>query len=97
MASWAPALRDGRRPHPAGGAPRRRHAVLLGGRIVSDRDVVLLARRLGEVEHHLAERASEPVEAGDDTRALREATRARVAGDLKLVSAALERSQRAAR
>src|SRR5439155_22309792 len=96
MASWAPALRD--RPgtrHAERARPRRRRAVLLGGHVVSDGDAALLAQRLGEVVHHLADRCE--LAESEGTRGLREATRVRVAEDLELVSAALERSQRSAR
>jgi hypothetical protein len=55
---------------------------------VSDRDARLLAQRLDEMKEHLAENS----QGGE----LCEAARARVADDLELVTAALERSHRPA-
>jgi hypothetical protein len=64
----------------------------LGQHVVSDRDARLLAERLVEVEQHLAIDAARITVADDRTGTLCNAARARVAEDLELVSAALERS-----
>jgi hypothetical protein len=60
--------------------------------VVSDRDFVLLAQRLGEVEQELAPRSSDTTDADRDTLALREVVHARLARDVELLSAAAERS-----
>jgi hypothetical protein len=60
--------------------------------VVSDRDFVLLAQRLGQIEQELAPRASDATDAERDTLALREVVQARLARDLELLSAAAERS-----
>jgi hypothetical protein len=60
---------------------------------MSDRDFVLLAQRLGELEQELAPRSRERYAQDRDTLALREVTHARVAGDLELLSAAAERAR----
>jgi hypothetical protein len=90
MASWAPPLRTPavRRSDVRSRRPQRELGVLrLGQHVVSDRDARLLAQRLDEVKGRLA---------ADDTGGpLCEAARARVAEDLELVTAALERSDSA--
>jgi hypothetical protein len=60
---------------------------------MSDRDVVLLAQRLGELEQELAPRSRGQSRQDRDTHALREVAHARVAGDLELLSAAAERAR----
>jgi hypothetical protein len=94
MASWAPSHQRHRAPAPRDDVRRSPdHGVLrLGRHVVSDRDFVLLAQRLGEVEQELAPRSSDPTEADCDTSALREVVHARLARDLELLSAAAERS-----
>jgi hypothetical protein len=94
MASWAPSPKRHRPP-----APRQdvrpgpvHHVLRLGRHVVSDRDFVLLAQRLGQIEQELAPRASDATDAERDTRALREVVQARLARDLELLSAAAERS-----
>jgi hypothetical protein len=89
MASWAPPLRT---------TPRRRSSVRsarrdrelsvlrLGQHVVSDRDARLLAQRLDAMKRQLA--------ANDQAGHLCEAARDRVAEDLELVTAALERNAR---
>jgi hypothetical protein len=58
----------------------------LGDHVVSDRDARLLAQHLDEVKRQLA--------ASDEAGPLCEAARGRVAEDLELVTAALERNGR---
>ncbi len=65
----------------------------LGRHVVSDRDARLLAQRLSDAEQRLAVDAAELPGADGGTQALCNAARARVAEDLELVAAALERSQ----
>jgi hypothetical protein len=60
--------------------------------VVSDRDFVLLAQRLGTLEQELAPRSPGGTETDRDTFALREVVHARLARDLELLSAAAERS-----
>jgi hypothetical protein len=95
MASWSPPLQTARRPgrDTAEHRPRQRGVLRLGQRVVSDRDARLLARRLVEAKHQLAIEAARTAPTDDTARALCDAARARVADDLELVSAALERSQ----
>jgi hypothetical protein len=98
MASWCPPLQRARHPVRDRADRRQRQGgvLRLGQRVVSDRDARLLAQRLSEVEQRLALDAVELPGADENTRALCEATRARVADDLELVSAALERSHQLA-
>jgi hypothetical protein len=95
MASWAAPLPPARRLTRAarrGREPRQLGVLRLGQHVVSDRDARLLAERLGEAQHHLAAGAI-PLNAAEPAAGtLCEAARARVAEDLKLVSAALARS-----
>jgi hypothetical protein len=89
MASWAPPLRTSaaRPSSERNWRPHRELGVLrLGDHIVSDRDARLLAQRLDEVKRQLA--------ANDQPGPLCEAARGRVAEDLELVTAALERKER---
>ena len=89
MASWAPPLRTPPRRPSRGPSERRRRelgVLRLGHHVVSDRDARLLAQRLDEARAHLAE--------NDEVGPLCEAARGRVAEDLELVTAALERSER---
>jgi hypothetical protein len=91
MASWAPPLRTTpRRPRREQSSRRDRDlgVLRLGHHVVSDRDARLLAQRLDEVRAHLAQNG--------ETGPLCDAARARVAEDLELVTAALERSHRPA-
>jgi hypothetical protein len=84
MAGWVPPLRGG----------RRGSAVRLGRHVVPDREVVLLAERLDELEGHLAERASAERAAEDGAAAaLSAAAHDRVARDLELLRRALGRNR----
>jgi hypothetical protein len=98
MASWAPPLRANR-PRRTAPEPRRLRpdpgVLRLGRHVVSDRDIVLLAERLGDLEHLLAADPPRTVEETGAAEALR-AARARVARDLELVSTARERAHRPA-
>ncbi len=89
MASWAPPPRTAaarlsddrsRRPH------RELGVLRLGDHIVSDRDARLLTQRLDEVKRQLA--------ANDEAGPLCVAALFRVAEDIELVTAALERNGR---
>jgi hypothetical protein len=89
MASWAPPLRTAvaRPSDKRSRMPQRELGVLrLGDHIVSDRDARLLARRLDEVRRQLA--------ANHEGGPLCAAARFRVAEDIQLVTAALERKGR---
>ena len=89
MASWAPPLRTtARRPRRDQSHRRDRDlgVLRLGHHVVSDRDARLLVQRLDEVKERLA--------VTHEGGRLCEAARARVADDLELVTAALERNGR---
>ena len=84
MASWLPPLQDCRHGSP----------VRLGRHVVPDREVELLAERLGEIEDHLANRVAADGSAEDDaSRALCDVARIRVTRDLELLRAALGRTR----
>ena len=84
MAGWLPPLGD----------YRHASAVRLGRHVVADRELVLLAERLGEIEDRLAHRASADDSAQDRaSRALCEAAHERVARDLELLRTALGRAR----
>jgi hypothetical protein len=89
MASWAPPLRTAaaRSSGEQSRRPDRDLGVLrLGDHIVSDRDARLLAQRLDGVKRQLA--------ANHEAGPLCVAARFRVAEDIELVTAALERNGR---
>jgi hypothetical protein len=86
MASWSPGS-EARRAHHDRGVLR------LGGHLVRDAQVLDLADRLVECEHRLANRPlDDRANETPDGRRLLDATRACVARDLEVLSAALERS-----
>jgi hypothetical protein len=87
VASWAPPSRTpaARPSSERNSRPQRELGVLrLGHHVVSDRDARLLAEHLDEMKQQLA--------ADDEAGPLCEAARVRVAEDLELVTAALERN-----
>jgi hypothetical protein len=94
MASWAPRQERHLHRRARGTACSRsdRGVLRLGRHVVSDRDFVLLAQRLGELEQELAPRPVEETGEDRETFALREVVNARLARDLELLSAAAERS-----
>jgi hypothetical protein len=94
MASWAPSHRRHRPPAPRDEVRRSPdHGVLrLGRHVMSDRDFVLLAQRLGTLERELAPHSPGATEEDRHTFALRGVVHAGLERDLELLSAAAERS-----
>jgi hypothetical protein len=96
MASWMPPLRELPRAAPPSTSGPHSDLVRLGGHIVPDRDAVVLAEHLAELEDDLARRAAREHSENRGLAPICRLARDRLARDLDLLHAALERSRLAA-
>jgi hypothetical protein len=93
MASWVPPPRELPPAAPLGTTDPHGDLVRLGGHVVADRDAVVLAERLAELEDDLARRAAREHPENRGLALICRLARDRLARDLELLNAALERSR----